>query len=277
MQKLYFEPAWDKTIAKEIQLKNGLRFAIANEEFFLHYQPQVDVGSGEMVGVEALIRWKHPELGMVPPSDFIPLVENTGQIIELGDWVLDATLQMIKRIAKEGVCIPRVAVNVSALQLNEADFVDKIRRKLDYYDVEPSLLEIEITESVIINHREETIQKLLELRELGIRIALDDFGTGYSSLNYLRIMPIDRLKVDRSFIDQVEEDNVAQSILQTIITLGHSLAFQIVAEGVENEMQLKILRDMNVDIVQGYYYSKPLDEEKLVEFSRKMIKSPSTY
>jgi len=273
----FFNHDMKKQIAKEIQLKNGLRFAIANEEFFLHYQPQVDVGSGEMVGVEALIRWKHPELGMVPPSDFIPLVENTGQIIELGDWVLDATLQMIKRIAKEGVCIPRVAVNVSALQLNEADFVDKIRRKLDYYDVEPSLLEIEITESVIINHREETIQKLLELRELGIRIALDDFGTGYSSLNYLRIMPIDRLKVDRSFIDQVEEDNVAQSILQTIITLGHSLAFQIVAEGVENEMQLKILRDMNVDIVQGYYYSKPLDEEKLVEFSRKMIKSPSTY
>ena len=258
----FFNHDMKKHIAKEIQLKNGLRFAIANEEFFLHYQPQVDVESGEMVGVEALIRWQHSELGMVSPSDFIPLAENTGQIIAIGDWVLDASLQMVKRIVKEGIRIPHVAVNVSALQLQEADFVDKIRRMLAYYDIEPSLLEIEITESVIINHREETIQKLLELREFGIRIALDDFGTGYSSLNYLRIMPIDRLKVDRSFIHQIEEDTVAQSILQTIITLGHSLAFQIVAEGVENEIQLKILRDMNVDIVQGYYYSKPLDEEK---------------
>ncbi|WP_203248316.1 bifunctional diguanylate cyclase/phosphodiesterase [Sporosarcina beigongshangi] len=253
-------------IEKELKLKDGLRQALLNEEFFLHYQPQLDISSGETTGVEALIRWKHPELGMVSPAEFIPLAESTGQIITIGDWVLDASLQMIKRLAKEDVTIQRVAVNVSALQLREADFVQKVQKKLAYYDVEPSFLEIEITESVIINYQEETIQKLEELKRLGIHIALDDFGTGYSSLNYLRLMPIDCVKVDRSFIHQIEEDPIVQAILQTIITLGQSLGFHIVAEGVEEEAQLQILRNMNVDTVQGYYYSRPLDEEKLLDF-----------
>jgi len=265
----YFNNDMKEQIEKELHLKDGLRQALLNEEFHLHYQPQLDIRSGKMMGVEALIRWKHPELGMVSPADFIPLAERTGQIIAIGDWVLDASLQMIKRAVEQGVSIQHVAVNVSALQLREANFVDKVQNKLAYYNVEPSLLEIEITESVIIDHQEETIQKLIELKKLGIQIALDDFGTGYSSLNYLRLMPIDRVKVDRSFIHRVEEDAIVQAILKTIITLGHSLAFEIVAEGVEEEAQLQILSDMNVDTVQGYYYSRPLDEEKLIEFSRK--------
>lgn len=269
----YFNNEMKKQIEKELRLKNGLRRALLNEEFYLHYQPQLDMRSGKMIGVEALIRWKHPELGMVSPLDFIPLAEKTGQIIAIGDWVLDTSLQMMKRLTEQGVDFQHVAINVSALQLREADFVDKVQKKLAYYNIEPSLLEIEITESVIIDYQEETIQRLVELKKLGIQIALDDFGTGYSSLNYLRLMPIDCVKVDRSFIHQVEEDGIVQSILNTIITLGHSLGFQIVAEGVEEEAQLHILSDMNVDIVQGYYYSKPLDEEQLVTFSRKIIKT----
>jgi len=177
-------------------------------------------------------------------------------------------LQMIKRATEQGVDIQHVAVNVSALQLREADFVDKVQKKLAYYEIEPSLLEIEITESIIIDHQEETIRKLNELKKLGIQIALDDFGTGYSSLNYLRLMPIDRVKVDRSFIQQIEEDSIVQAILTTIVTLGHSLGFEIVAEGVEEVSQLQILQDMKVDTVQGYYYSRPLGEEALLDFLR---------
>ncbi|WP_318616589.1 EAL domain-containing protein [Sporosarcina sp. YIM B06819] len=262
----FFDSNMKDHIEKGLKLKDGLREALLCGEFFLHYQPQLDMGVGKQTSVEALIRWKHPELGMVSPADFIPLAEKTGQIIAIGDWVLDASLQMIKRATKQGVNIQHVAVNVSAIQLREADFVDKIQKKLAYYEVDPSLLEIEITESIIINHQEETIRKLNELKNLGIQIALDDFGTGYSSLNYLRMMPIDRVKVDRSFIQKVEEDSIVQAILTAIITLGHSLGFQIVAEGVEEEAQLQILRDMNVNTVQGYYYSRPLDEEALLDF-----------
>lgn len=262
----FFTSDMKEQVEKELRLKDGLRQALLNEEFFLQYQPQLDMSSGKLIGVEALIRWKHPELGMVSPAEFIPLAESTGQIIAIGDWVLDASLQMINRIAEKDISIQHVAVNVSALQLREADFVDKVQKKLAYYNVEPSLLELEITESVIINYQEETIQKLKELKKLGIHIALDDFGTGYSSLNYLRLMPIDRVKVDRSFIHPLKEDAIVQAILKTIITLGHSLEFQIVAEGVEEEAQIQILRDMKVDTIQGYYYSRPLGERALMDF-----------
>ncbi|HIW34905.1 MAG TPA: EAL domain-containing protein [Candidatus Paenibacillus intestinavium] len=272
----YFSNEMKEKINKDLLLKDSLRHALLNEEFYLQYQPQLDIRSGKMMGVEALIRWKHPELGMISPAEFIPLAERTGQIIAIGDWVLDASLQMIKRIVEQGVSIQYVAVNVSSIQLREDNFVQKVKEKLIYYSVEPALLELEITESVIIDHQEKTIQKLMELRELGIQIALDDFGTGYSSLNYLRLMPINRVKVDRSFIHRVEEDAIVQAILKTITTLGHSLEFQIVAEGVEKEAQQQILTDMNVDTIQGYYYSRPLDEEQLVEFSRKQMLSYDT-
>jgi len=255
-------------IEKELKLKDGLREALLHEELFLHYQPQLDAAGSKKISVEALIRWKHPELGMVSPADFIPLAESTGQIIAIGDWVLDASLQMIKRATEQGILIQHVAVNVSAIQLREADFVDKVQKKLTHYEIDPSLLEIEITESIIIDHQEETIRKLNELKKLGIQIALDDFGTGYSSLNYLRLMPIDRVKVDRSFIQKIEEDSIVQAILATIVSLGHSLGFQIVAEGVEEASQLQILQDMKVDTIQGYYYSRPLSEEALLDFLR---------
>lgn len=264
----FFNRDMKEQIEKELVLKDGLRQALVYKEFDLHYQPQLDMSGGKRISMEALIRWKHPELGMVSPADYIPLAESTGQIIAIGDWVIVTSLQMIKRAIQQGIDIEHVAVNVSAIQLREADFVDKLQKKLAYYEIEPKLLEIEITESVIIDHPEETIRKLNELKRIGIQIALDDFGTGYSSLNYLRTMPIDRVKVDRSFIQRIEKDNIEQAILNTIVTLGHSLGFQIVAEGVEEEAQLQVLHDMHVDTVQGYYYSKPLDEESLFDFLR---------
>lgn len=267
----FFNNEMKDQIEKELRLKDGLRRALLEEEFFLHYQPQLDMVTGKPKSLEALIRWKHPELGMVSPAEFIPLSEYTGQIGAIGDWVIDASLQMLKRMAKENLCLQHVAINVSAIQLRESNFVEKLQKKLAYYDIEPSLLEIEITESVIIDHQEETIQKLKELKELGVQIALDDFGTGYSSLNYLRMMPIDRVKVDRSFIQMIEEDNIVQAIMKSIVTLGHSLGFEIVAEGVEEDRQLQILREMDVNSIQGYYYSRPLDETAVMKFLHKQL------
>lgn len=265
----YYKLEMKDQIDKELRIRDGLREALINEEFYLQYQPQLDVSSGKMIGVEALIRWRHPKLGFVSPADFIPLAEKTGQIVAIGDWVLDKSLQMMKRMVEQNVSLDHVAVNISSIQLREVSFVEKVKEKLTYYNIEPSLLEIEITESVIMDYQDDTIEKLEQLKALGIQIALDDFGTGYSSLNYLRLMPIDRVKVDKSFIDKIEEDVIVQSILNTIVTLGHSLGFKIVAEGVENEKQLDMVAEMKVDTVQGYYYSKPLDEENLIEFSKK--------
>ncbi|WP_313891337.1 EAL domain-containing protein [Psychrobacillus sp.] len=267
----FFNNEMKKHMEKELKMKDGIRKALSNNEFSLHYQPQLDVKSGKMTSAEALIRWNHPELGMISPEDFISLSECTGQIIAIGDWVIDACLQLAKRITNENLNMQYVAMNVSSLQLREADFVEKLQQKIAFYEVDPSLLEMEITESVIIDHQEETIEKLIVLKNMGIRIALDDFGTGYSSLNYLRLMPIDRVKVDRSFIQQIENDKIVQAILKTIITLGHSLGFQIVAEGVEEEAQLQILQEMNVDSIQGYYFSRPLVEEALLEFVEKSV------
>jgi EAL domain-containing protein (putative c-di-GMP-specific phosphodiesterase class I) len=259
----------DEELAKkELILKDSLRKALLNNEFTLHYQPQLNIKTGKAMNMEALIRWNHPECGMISPADFIPLAEKSGQIGAIGDWVIDTSLQMVNRIKKKNIHFENIAINVSAVQLREQSFVEKLKERLAFHHVSPTSLEIEITESVLIDHEEETIQQLVALKQLGIQIALDDFGTGYSSLNYLRMMPIDRVKVDQSFIRRIEDDSIVQAILNTIVTLGHTLGFKIVAEGVEEESQHKILYELNVDYIQGYRYSKPLDEETVLEFLR---------
>lgn len=262
----FFNTEMKETFERQLLLENGLRNALVNNEFILHYQPQLDVRSGKTTSMEALIRWKHPIWGMVSPADFIPLTESSGQICAIGNWVIDTSLQTMKRIMKEYPYIQRIAINVSAIQLREPDFVQKLKHALDKHAVSPLLLEIEITESVIIVDEEEVIQKIKELKELGIQVALDDFGTGYSSLNYLHRMPIDRVKLDRSFIQRLEEDPKTAAILKTIIGLGHTLGLEIVAEGVENETQLQLLREMDVDSIQGFYYCRPIDESALIPF-----------
>lgn len=262
----YYNYELKKQMEKELQLKSGLRDALLNEQFFLHYQPQYHLNNPNKMSVEALLRWKHPDLGMISPADFIPLAEKTGLIVEIGDWVIEASLKMYKRMKEQGLPLNRIAINISAIQFQEAEFVQKLQQKLQQYDIPPNALEIEITESIIIKQPDEMIKKLIELSDLGIQIALDDFGTGYSSLNYLRTMPIDVVKVDRSFIVQIEEDQVQKSILKTIIALGHKLDFQVVAEGIEEQSQVAILEEMAVDIIQGYYFSKPLSELDLIQF-----------
>lgn len=264
----FFTAEMKKSLEKELILKEGLRNALINNEFTLHYQPQLNTKTGKPSSVEALIRWTHPEWGIISPADFIPLAESSGQIGAIGDWVIDTSLQMINRLKSENIHFETVAINVSAIQLREQDFAEKLQERLTFYNVSPTSLEIEITESVLIDYEEETIQKLVALKQLGIQIALDDFGTGYSSLNYLRMMPIDRVKVDQSFIQKIEDDSIVEAILNTIVTLSHSLGFKIVAEGVEEEAQHEILLQMNVDCIQGYLYSRPLDEEAVLGFLR---------
>ena len=264
----FFTAEMKKSLEKELILKEGLRNALTNNEFSLNYQPQLNIKTGKPSSIEALIRWTHPEWGMISPAEFIPLAENSGQIGAIGDWVIDNSLQMINRLKRENIHLETVAINVSAVQLREQNFAEKLQERLTFYNVAPTSLEIEITESVLIDYEEDTIQKLVALKQLGIQIALDDFGTGYSSLNYLRMMPIDRVKVDQSFIREIENDSIVQAILNTIVTLGHSLGFKIVAEGVEEESQHEILLQMDVDCIQGYLYSRPLDEEAVLIFLR---------
>lgn len=262
----FFNTAMKDTFERQLMLKEGLRTALTNNEFILHYQPQLDLKLGQTTNVEALIRWVHPEWGMISPAEFIPLAESSGQICEIGNWVIDTSLQVVKRLRKKYPHIQHIAINVSAIQLQKVDFVQNLKHALIKHNVSPNLLEIEITESVIITDEKETFLKIKELKDLGIQIALDDFGTGYSSLNYLHMMPIDKLKVDRSFIQDLEGNSLVTSILETIIELGRTLGFEIIAEGVENETQLQLLREMNVDSIQGFYYSRPLDETTLFTF-----------
>lgn len=265
----FFENTLKEKLEKENELKISLKNALLEEQFFLHYQPQLDMVTEEVVGAEALIRWKHPTLGMVSPAEFIPVAEDTGQIIAIGEWVIDEGIRLIRHMQDELMPPIPISVNVCALQLREHGLVEKLAQKLKESGIDPALLTIEITESVLVDRLEETVEKLHQLKKLGVRIALDDFGTGYSSLNYLRYMPIDSIKVDRSFIQQIEESPIVQSIMETIVSLGVHLDFYVVAEGVETASQLAILRQLKIDTIQGYYYSKPLTKENWLRYALK--------
>lgn len=268
----FFENTLKEKLEKENELKLSLKNALLEGQFLLNYQPQLAMNSEEIVGAEALIRWQHPILGMVSPAEFIPVAEDTGQIIAIGEWVMDESLRLIRYMQDHDIPNIPISINVCALQLREPNLVEKIERKLQENGVDPSLLVVEITESVLIDRLEETIETLHRLKKLGIQIALDDFGTGYSSLNYLRYMPIDCIKVDRSFVLQIEENSIVQSIMETIVSLGAHLNFNVVAEGVETASQLAILRQLKIDTIQGYYYSKPLAKEDWLNYARKAKK-----
>jgi EAL domain-containing protein (putative c-di-GMP-specific phosphodiesterase class I) len=234
-----------------------LRRAIADDEFVLHYQPKVDLASRQLMGVEALMRWQSPELGLVPPLNFIPLMEETGIIVEAGAWALAQAMRDRGRWRQLGLDAPRVAVNVSTAQLRKHDFVDKVTQILQLGGADPGI-DIEVTESLIIGDVSGNIAKLTAIRDLGVSIAVDDFGTGYSSLSYLAKLPVAFLKIDRSFISTMLDDASAMTLVSTIISLAHSLNLGVVAEGVELEEQAKFLRLLRCDQMQGYLISKPL-------------------
>ena len=252
--------------AEMLRLDNSMPQGLANGDFYLHYQPQLNLEDNSVVAVEALLRWRHPELGMIPPDRFIPLAEESGFIIKLGEWVLRTACAQCAAWQQDGPAPLRIAVNVSGCQFNEPDFVDMVSTALSSSGLSPEFLELELTESLLISNEQQALQKLQLLKNMGIYLAIDDFGTGYSSLAYLKHFPLDRLKIDKSFINDILTDPDDAAITEAIIAMAHSLKLKVIAEGVETREQLLFLEDRGCDEMQGYYLSKPLSEHDLKVF-----------
>jgi diguanylate cyclase (GGDEF)-like protein len=263
----FFEASMEQSISDHVQLENDLRRALDRKEFDVYYQPQARVSDGRLVGMEALVRWKHPVRGMVSPADFIPLAEETGLITRLGEWVLRTACAQLQKWIEDGLPPIRVAVNLSVKQLLQKDFTTTVEQALADTGLPPDLLELEITESTLMENAQDTLQALHRLRGLGLRLSIDDFGTGYSSLSYLKRFPVDIIKIDRSFVRDVSHDADDASIVTGIIALAHSLRLEVVAEGVETEAQLQFLRKQSCDILQGYLLSQPVPAEQFVRYA----------
>src|SRR5829696_7913140 len=257
---------------KQLVLESNLRPGLERGEFFVQYQPQVDIRGFQLVGMEALVRWQHPSLGLLYPVEFITLAEESGVIILLGDWILRNSCAQNKAWQDAGLTPMRLSVNFSARQFQQPAFISDINQILKDTNLDPRWLELELTESSIMKDPEEAIEKLHELKLMGIKVAIDDFGTGYSSLNYLKRFPIDTLKIDKSFVSDICKDPHDTAIVRAIITLGHALDLTVVAEGVETKEQLQYLTALECDVVQGFLFSKALPagtfEELLIEQRR---------
>ncbi|MFY0521555.1 EAL domain-containing protein [Lysinibacillus sp. UGB7] len=261
----FFDDKMNELVIKKDQIERMMRLALARNEFNVHYQPQIESTTGKIRGFEALVRWNSPELGFVSPEDFVPIAEKIGLITQIDEWVMyQACLKNVELQHQFGYPF-LMAVNISALQLGRADFVDKVQLILNETKMKPEHLEIEITESILVESFESSICILRKLENLGVKIAQDDFGTGYSSLNYLKLLPIHTLKIDKSLIQNMTSATAEKTIIESIIHLAHKLGHDVVAEGVETKEQYILLKEWNCDFVQGYYFSRPVSEDKLVE------------
>lgn len=245
--------------------KKDLEKALLNKEFYLCYQPLIDIKTSKMVCMEALIRWKHPVYGIVSPMQFIPAAEETGMIIPIGEWILRTACLQLKNWHNAGHDNYSIAVNVSAVQLVQANFADGVCRILNETGIPPEYLEIEITESTLISSFGTVIENLLYIREQNIKISIDDFGTGYNSLIYLQKLMVNRLKIDMAFVCKIKAD-VNKAIIDTIIALGHRINLEVTAEGVETWEQYEYLKKRGCDIAQGYYFSKPLLPGEMIDY-----------
>ena len=250
--------------SRRLSLETTLRRAIQNHEFLLHYQPKVSVDSLEITGVEALIRWHHPQLGLVSPAEFIPLAEDTGLIISIGEWVLKEACLQNKRWQTQGFAPIRTAVNISARQLHDHGFADTVIRILKETNLAPQYLELELTESSIMQNAELATNVLSRLKSMGIYCSIDDFGTGYSSLASLKRLPINALKIDKSFVSEAPSEPDDAALVMAIVTLAHNLRLKVIAEGVETEEQLRLLHLLRCDEIQGFLFSKPLPADAFV-------------
>lgn len=268
---LLYTKAMTASVADKLTLENQLRRAIENEEFVLHYQPKINIGSGKLVSAEALIRWNDPLTGLVPPGCFIPVLEETGLIYEVGRWALHKAIEDYLRWRATNLPAVRIAVNVSPLQLRHRDFVNEIGQVIGINTHAAAGLELEITESLIMEDVMHSIVSLKAIRAMGVSIAIDDFGTGFSSLSYLSRLPVDTLKIDRSFVLDMTLSQEGLALVSTIITLAHALKLKVVAEGVETEEQLRLLRILNCNEMQGFLFSKPLPSDS---FETRFLASP---
>lgn len=262
----YYTEKMNNLMESRLGLEGKLRKALKNNEFQLYYQAQTDLHTGRTVSAEALLRWHQPELGNIPPAEFIPLAEETGLIIDLGEWVIRQACIQNRTWMSSGYEPIKISVNLSTIQFIQPNLHDLIHDILKENDLQPKLLELEITESTLMKNIEETIQTLTTLKKLGASIAIDDFGTGHSSLSYLKRLPLDILKIDRTFIKDIPSDHDDTAITSAIIAMAHQLQLEIVAEGVETETQMEILRDYGCEIGQGYYFSKPLPADDFINY-----------
>jgi EAL domain-containing protein (putative c-di-GMP-specific phosphodiesterase class I) len=261
----FFTEDMNAQAVERVTLESGLRSALAEQQLFLMYQPQMDIATRRITGLEALLRWQHPELGLVPPDKFIQIAENSGLIVPIGEWVLRTACSEARKWQDEGFSAVTVAVNVSAVQFRQENFGEVIRKVLRETGLPPQRLELELTESLLLTNADLMLSVIQELKSIGVTLAIDDFGTGYSSFNYLRQFQISKLKVDRSFIRDVAVNPGDAAITAAIISMAKSLHLKVIAEGVEDEGQMAFLREHQCDEIQGYYFSKPLAVDKVAD------------
>ncbi|RAU22620.1 bifunctional diguanylate cyclase/phosphodiesterase [Paramagnetospirillum kuznetsovii] len=258
----FFDIDMDRQAADRVNLENDLRHALATKQFQLAYQPKVDVGQRRIIGAEALIRWRHPERGAVSPAVFIPVAERAGLIGAIDDWVLSEACSQIGRWRERGLDLPAISVNISPAQFHDGRLTDKVRAGLDTSGLDPTMLELEITETMMASDVDRAIEILGQLTAMGVKVSLDDFGTGYSSLAYLKLFPVSTLKIDRTFVDDLPDDVKDGAIISSIIALAENLGFAVIAEGVETPAQARFLRERGCTAMQGFLFSRPLDGEQ---------------
>ncbi|HYD59119.1 MAG TPA: EAL domain-containing protein [Noviherbaspirillum sp.] len=259
----FYSPDLNATVHKRLRLEVSLRHAIDRQEMFLLFQPKVDIKSGRIVGAEALVRWRHPVQGMLSPAEFIPVAEDTGLIVPLGDWVMSRACAVLKDLHDQGFTGFSIAVNLSSRQFKQRKFIDCVADHVHAAGLNPASLELELTESQLMDNPVQVAQLLSELKALGVRLSIDDFGTGYSSLSYLQKFPVDSIKIDRSFVHDVSKETEDAIITRAVISLGHNLNVKVIAEGVETKEQLAFLRHYKCDQIQGHYFSAPVNTDAL--------------
>ncbi|HEY8605847.1 MAG TPA: EAL domain-containing protein [Noviherbaspirillum sp.] len=263
-----YTPDIRRRASLRLHLETGLRRALEHGELLLHFQPKASLRSGAVSGVEALVRWMHPEFGLVPPAHFIPIAEETGLVVPIGEWMLDAACRQISMWKEAGAAHVPVAVNLSARQFLRPDFVRAVQDLVRMHGVPPGCLELELTESMSMDDPEKSIETMHALRSLGVSLSIDDFGTGYSSLSYLKRFPIDKLKIDRSFVADIPHSGEGRAIVQAVIAMAHRLHLEVVAEGVETEKQASFLALNQCDEIQGFYFSRPLPADECAALLR---------
>jgi len=264
----FFEPEMNIRAVERQSIEEDLRRALERQEFVLHYQPVIDLATGAITGAEALIRWTHPTRGAIPPLQFIPVAEDCGLIVPIGAWVLREACRQSRAWIDAGLTKMSMAVNASAVELRDETFLENLFTTLRETGLEPTSLVLEVTESVLMKHAEAAASILKTLRDGGVKVAIDDFGTGYSSLGYLRKFPLDALKIDQSFVRQIDTAGEDTAIVSAVIGMAQSLKLRIIAEGVETLEQLEFLRAQHCEEAQGYYFSRPLTPQKFVELLR---------
>jgi EAL domain-containing protein (putative c-di-GMP-specific phosphodiesterase class I) len=261
----FFTREMNAKLQKNKEILTDLVESLTQDHFELHYQPLFTIDHKTLVGAEALIRWNHPEKGMIPPDQFISVAEQSTLINELGDWVLAQTCREIKNFINAGILEIKVAINISPVQFRRKDFLEHMLLILEQHNVSPNFIELEITEGAVMDNVDQAITMMQALHDAGFQLAMDDFGTGYSSLSYLKRFPIQKVKIDRSFISDLENDDDSKSITTAIIQMSHSLGLNVLAEGVETAAQLQYLQDEKCDYVQGYYTGRPMKASLFIE------------